>query len=265
MQTLSLLGDFCGGKAHKGMSEMATNIWLRSGEKIKAIFESDVENLQTYSFTIVGHSLGAGVACLLQIKCYKELLLGPNRIVKCYGFAPPPTFCWGSDTDHVDESIQRAIDNTTCYIHDNDCVPLLSVMSIRRFSVLMDTVDNHTEHIWFYKRFQMFWEWKAIPTPIIDEIAYVEKEKVSTMECCDGASKLIIPAKTIIWMKKQNSITTSTSNSSKVSSNSSYIATGCTPQSIADLNIYCWYVFMVHVDVVLFTKMNSCSDAPFVL
>ena len=241
---LSFLGDFCGGKAHKGMSEMAINIWLRSGDKIKAIFDNDVENLQAYSFTIVGHSLGAGVACLLQIKCYKEALLGPNRIVKCYGFAPPPTFCWDSDTGNIDESIQRAIDNTTCYIHDNDCVPLLSVMSIRRFSVLMDTVDNHTEHIWFYKRFQMFWEWKPIPTPITDEIAYVEKEKVSAMECCDGASKLIIPAKTIIWMKKQISTTTSTTISSQVSTNSSYIASSCTPQSIADLNIFCWYVFM---------------------
>lgn len=216
------------------MSEMATNIWLRSGEKIKAIFESDVENLKSYSFTIVGHSLGAGVACLLQIKCYKELLLGANRIVKCYGFAPPPTFCWDSSSDKIDSSVQQAIDNTTCYIHDNDCVPLMSVMSIRRFSVLMDTIDNHTENIWFYKRFQIFWEWKPIPKSIIDEIKSVEMEKVATMKCCDGASKLVIPAKTIIWMKKQHSSNDSTT--------SAYVASGCGPESIADLNIFCWYV-----------------------
>lgn len=224
------------------MSEMATNIWLRSGEKIMAIFESDGEQLKSYSFTIVGHSLGAGVACLLQIKCYRELLLGPNRIVKCYGFAPPPTFFWDSNSN-IHESIQRAIDNTTCYIHDNDCVPLLSVMSIRRFSVLMDTVDNHTENIWFYKRFQIFWEWTQIPKPIIDEITSVEKEKVSTMACCDGASKLTIPAKIIIWMKKQPSTTPLTTKSiNNASTTGNYIATGCTPQSIADLNIFCWYV-----------------------
>ena len=251
---LSSSGDFCGGKAHKGMSEMATNIWLRSGDKIKAIFESDEENLKSYTFTIVGHSLGAGVACLLQIKCYKELLLGPNRVVKCYGFAPPPTFCWDSKSI-IDESIQRAIDNTTCYVHDNDCVPLLSVMSIRRFSVLMDTIDNHTEHIWFYKRFQIFWEWKSIPQPLIDEITFVEKEKLSTMECCDGASKLIIPSKIIIWMKKQPSTTTaSTTNNSSASSTGNYIATGCTPQSIADLNIFCWYVIC---DDLLITNFHA--------
>jgi hypothetical protein len=236
------VGDFCGGKAHKGMSEMATNIWMRSGEKIKAIFESDTEQLQSYSFTIVGHSLGAGVACLLQIKCHKELLLGPNRIVKCYGFAPPPTFCWDTCTN-IDESILRAIDNTTCYVHDNDCVPYMSVMSIRRFSVLMDTIDNHTEHIWFYKRFQIFWEWKPIPKAIIDEITTVEKEKVSTMECCGGASKLIIPAKIIIWMKKLSSSTTTTTDNDNGNTTVSYIATGCTPQTLADLNIFCWYVY----------------------
>jgi Lipase (class 3) len=219
-----LKGDFCGGKAHKGMSEMANNIWLRSGEKIISIFESD-ETIQNYSFSIVGHSLGAGVACLLQIKCYKEDLFGPDRVVKCYGFAPPPTFCY--DEQHHDSSIQRAIDNTICYVHDNDCVPLLSVMSVRRFSVLMDTVDNHTEHLWFYNRFLMFWGWKDIPTIIIDDVTGVEKEKVSTMKCCDGASKLMIPAKIIVWMKKD--VITGT-----------YTATGCSPQSVADLNIFFW-------------------------
>jgi Lipase (class 3) len=210
------------------MSEMANNIWARSGEKIKAMFDDEDEMLHDYSLVIVGHSLGAGVACLLQIKCYQEVLLGPKRTVKCYGFAPPPTFCL--DESNIDESIQRAIDNTTCYIHENDCVPLLSVASIRRFSVLMDTVDNHTEHIWFYNRFLFFWEWKAIPEPIVQEVTTVEKEKVSLIECCDGASKLVIPAKIIVWMKKD--CTTSASGT--------YVATGCSPQAIADLNIFCW-------------------------
>jgi Lipase (class 3) len=219
-------GDFCGCKAHKGMAEMANNIWLKSGEKIKAIFESS-EKLKSYSFTIVGHSLGAGVACLLQIKCYKEQLLGPNRVVKCYGFAPPPTFCL--DGMHSDDSacILRAIDNTICYIHDNDCVPLLSVTSIRRFAVLMDSIDNHTEHLWFYRRFQIFWNWKEVPAALLEDVKLAEEKKVATMKCCDGASKLIIPSKIVIWMKRN-------------SSNGKYDVYGCDPHTVADLNILFW-------------------------
>jgi surfactin synthase thioesterase subunit len=71
------------------MAEMATSIWTHSGDAICQLFEKEDE-VKDFSFTIVGHSLGAGVACLLQIKCYKESLLG-DRLVKCYGFAPPPT------------------------------------------------------------------------------------------------------------------------------------------------------------------------------
>jgi Lipase (class 3) len=229
-------GDFCGNKAHKGMAEMANNIWLRSGESIKALFENN-PRLRDYAFTIVGHSLGAGVACLLQIKCYKENLFGANRLVKCYGFAPPPTFCF--DGTHSDDSalIQRAIENTVCYIHDNDCVPLLSVMSIRRFAVLMDAVDDHTEHIWFYRRFQMFWGWKDIPPDLVEGVKHAEEKKVSTLQCCDGASNLMIPAKIVIWMKRNPSTKT-------------YDVFGCDSKSVADQNIFCWYDAVV-VDYVV--------------
>lgn len=74
---------------------MADSIWSHLGDKIIQLFEEDDE-LKDFSFTIVGHSLGAGAACLLNIKCYKENLFGA-RTVKCYGFVPPPTLC----TDHL--------------------------------------------------------------------------------------------------------------------------------------------------------------------
>lgn len=224
-------GDYCGCKAHKGMAEMANNIWIRSGESIKELFEINPK-VRDYAFTIVGHSLGAGVACLLQIKCYKEKLLGPDRVVKCYGFAPPPTFCL--EGIHSDDSalIQRAIENTICYIHDNDCVPLLSVMSVRRFAGLMDAVDDQTENMWFYRRFQIFWGWKEIPTDLVEGVKFAERNKVSTMGCCEGASKLVIPAKIVIWMKRNPST-------------GSYDVFGCDSKSVADLNIFCWYVLVV--------------------
>lgn len=215
------LGDYCGcGKAHKGIAEMADNVWNESGSKILELFENNV-GLKDFTFVITGHSLGAGAACLLNLKCYTEKLLG-NRLVKCYGFAPPPTWCTNKDAK-TDPLIQRAIDNTLCYIHDNDCVPLLSVTCIRRLATLMDTVDNRTEHIWAYRRWKMFWEFEPIPQELVGDVKAVEACKEFTRT--NGASRLVIPAKMVIWMKK-NSV-------------GSYEGYGCDPHSIADMNIFC--------------------------
>jgi Lipase (class 3) len=206
------------------MAEMANNIWSGSGDKITRLFE-DEDELKDFSFVIVGHSLGAGVACLLQIKCYKEKLLG-DRTVKCFGFAPPPTFCTDmllKDSEDA-ASIQRAIDHTLCYIHDNDCVPFMSVMAIRRLATLMDTVDNRTEHMWAFRRFKIFWEWEMIPQELVDDVKAAEENKAA-VKCCAGASRLIIPAKMIVWMKKNFA--------------GSYEGFGCDPGAVADLNIFC--------------------------
>jgi hypothetical protein len=123
--------------------------------------------------------------------------------VKYYGFAPPPTLCTDELKDGSEDAafIQRAIDNTLCYIHDNDCVPFLSVMRIRRLATLMDTVDNRTEHMWAFRRFKIFWEWEPIPRELIDDVMLAEANKEG-VQCCGGASRLIIPAKMVIWMKK---------------------------------------------------------------
>jgi hypothetical protein len=206
------------------MAQMADSIWSQSGDKIIKLFDEEDE-LKDFSFTIVGHSLGAGAACLLNIKCYKENLLG-DRTVKCYGFAPPPTLC----TDELQEgskdaaSIQKAIDNTLCYIHDNDCVPFLSVMCIRRLATLMDTVDNRTEHMWAFRRFKIFWEWEKIPQELIDDVKLAEANKEG-VKSCNGASRLIIPAKLVVWMKKNFA--------------GSYEGFGCDPSAVADLNVFC--------------------------
>lgn len=63
----------------------------------------------------------------------------------------------------------------------------------------MDTVDNQTEHMWAFRRFKIFWEWEKIPQEIIDDVKLAEANKVS-VKCCEGASRLIIPAKLVVWM-----------------------------------------------------------------
>lgn len=203
---------------------MAENIWKHSGDKILKLCEDDDE-IHDFSFVIVGHSLGAGAACLLNVKCHAEQLLG-DRTVKCYGFAPPPTLCIDDlqKDSKVAAVVREAVDNCLCYVHDNDCIPLLSVVCIRRLATLLDTVDNRTEHLWAFKRWKLFWEFDKIPQEIFDDVKAVEERK-REIESGKGASKLIIPTKLVVWMKKNFAGT--------------FDAFGCDPNDIADLNIFC--------------------------
>jgi len=204
---------------------MANAVWSSSGDAIIQLFKDDPE-LKDYTFVIVGHSLGAGTATLLNVKVHLEKPLG-DRKVKCYGFAPPPTYCVDKDLKDpaAAASIQRAIDNCIGYIHDNDCVPFLSVTCIRRLATLMDTVDNKTEHMWFYKRFRLFWEYDEIPEDLMEDVKLAEQNSTVTTRAIDGASKLEIPARVIIWAKKNFA--------------GCFEAIGCNPSKIADLNVFC--------------------------
>jgi len=204
------------------MAEVADNIWAASGEKILKLFEE--EELSDYSFTILGHSLGAGAACLLNVKCHFEQLFG-DRVVKCFGFAPPPTLCRDGLAKDSKEAalVQKAYDNCICYIHDNDCIPLLSVVCIRRLATLMDTVDNRSEHLWAARRWKIFWEYEKIPQEIVDDVKAVEQRE-RAVEANKGASKLTIPTRLVVWMRQNFAGT--------------YEAFGCDPNAVADLNIF---------------------------
>jgi len=205
--------EYCGGRAHKGIAEQADHIWDESGYRIQEV----LADFPDYSFVLVGHSLGAGAACLLHIKIYCESLMS-GRTVRCYGFAPPPTYCAAREPS---KAIQDAIQNCVCYVHDNDCVPLLSISSIRRLADLMDAVDNQTEHIWFWRRFRIFWEFDAVPQMIIEAVTNISRdEKKRTI----GESEMIIPARVVVWMKKNFA--------------GQFEALACPPSAIAKLDVF---------------------------
>eukprot|EP00957_Ditylum_brightwellii_P135729 10350175-Ditylum_brightwellii.AAC.1 len=218
------LGDFCHGKAHKGMAEMADNLWNVSSEKILKLFER--EEFKDYGFTITGHSLGAGVASLLNIKCHVEELVG-TRSVKCFVFAPPPVFCLHEDEErsqNITSSIQKAIADCVCYIHDNDCIPFLSVTFIRRLAYVLDAVDNKTQLMWPLQRFKIFWELQDIPQDIIESVKKTRKENLQR-SLVEGESPLVAPARIVVWMIKN------------VDDNT-FTGIGCKPETLRDLNIF---------------------------
>ncbi|KAL7530505.1 hypothetical protein ACHAXR_003533 [Thalassiosira sp. AJA248-18] len=195
--------DFCLGLAHHGMADMAEKVWEVSGKVINSLFLED--ELKDYGFIITGHSLGAGVACLLNIMCHVNKLVGKRKVM-CYGFAPPPTYspCNLDDTGDgkpdPPDLVKQAIQNCTAYIHDNDAVPFLLISSIRRLALILDAVDNKTENMWFYDRWKVCHEWKDIPREIhkaVAEAANIELKFV------DGECNMIIPARSVIWAKKK--------------------------------------------------------------
>lgn len=194
--------NFCFCQAHQGMCEMANNVWEASGNQINTLFAED--KLKDYGFVITGHSLGAGVACLLNIKCHVEQLVG-KRPIQCYGFAPPPTFspcnpdATGDGNLDPPALVTDAINNCIAYIHDNDAVPFLSISSVRKLASLLDAVDNVTEHMWFWNRWKIFHEYKEVPQEIFDSVAKANNREDKEV---DGECKMLIPAKSVIWMKK---------------------------------------------------------------
>lgn len=77
------------------------------------------------------------------MKCHVEDLLG-ERQVRFYGFAAPPVFNLdeGNRDPATVGSINSAIDNSTCFINGDDCVPFLSELSVSRLSAQIKTVDD---------------------------------------------------------------------------------------------------------------------------
>ena len=140
---------------------MANNLWKESAEKVTAL----MEEYPDYKLIITGHSLGAGTSCLLTVKLYSEGVF-KNREVKCFAFAPPPTY-YPKNANAPSNAVQKAMENTVAYINDNDVVPFLSVSAVRRMVNLLDAVDNQTEHIWFWKRWKIFYEYDTIPEDLV--------------------------------------------------------------------------------------------------
>lgn len=115
--------NFCLCLAHQGMADMANDLWDVAGDQVCELFKE--EELKDYGFIITGHSLGAGVSCLLNITVLVDQLVG-KRKVTCYGFAPPLAL------------VLEAIQNCIAYIHNNDAVSfLLSVSSVHRLPLYL--------------------------------------------------------------------------------------------------------------------------------
>ena len=218
--------DYCSGQAHQGMAEMADNIWNESGDAILNIIKD--EKYKGYTFVVTGHSLGAGTACLLNLKLHVEELLESSWPIRCYAFAPPPTFLVNpnvsDDQQHHSPKIEEAIKNTVAYIHDNDVVPHLSVSAVRRLAFLFDAVDQQSAKLRFWQRWRIFYEYDEIPDNFTRGVVMKAAEGMGPTRAVQGACELIIPARVVVWCD-QNEL-------------GKFEAIACDPKKVAQGHVY---------------------------
>ena len=87
-----------------------------------------------YSLTICGHSLGAGVSCLLGVMI-KNLL--PNLSLKVYAYATPS--CLSLD------ACINCQDYITSIVNNNDIVPRISLLNVRTMNKFFNLIDSKLE------------------------------------------------------------------------------------------------------------------------
>lgn len=186
---------FCAGVAHSGIAERAVSLWVN----VKVATLDALKKNPGYDLVITGHSLGAGAAALLALKLNYEKSKPGSPLegvkVKCFAYAPPPVY-FQTDKTQAKE-ITEAMKNTHAFIHQNDCVPFLSVDGVRRLTDTVTEVDRLT--LWKpVRRTLMAAGIKVIPQNIVDVIAYGSRD----LPPVANAKRLAIPAPFVMWMRR---------------------------------------------------------------
>jgi hypothetical protein len=176
---------FLDGKAHEGIRNQANQIWDFVGSRVKAA----LLKYPKYDFIITGHSLGAGVACLLALKCESEKLVEPTTTVRCYSYASPPVF------GPLENAPQKVVANTINYINDDDTVSFLSGWNIRQLLACMQAVGKTVNF------------WNSLPlligrTKPSPELIYAVKTAAAKQfPDKENVPQLFIPCSEVVWMR----------------------------------------------------------------
>ena len=144
-----------------------------------------------YDFIITGHSLGAGVACLLALKCEHEQLVGSTTTVRCYSYASPPVF------GPLENAPKKAVANTINYINNDDCVSFISGWNIRQMLACMQAVGK-TVHWWSPNRILLA---TGLTKPSPELIDAVNKAAAQKFPDKKKVPQLFIPCSEVVWMR----------------------------------------------------------------
>ena len=187
-------GSFCGGEAHSEMAIMAERLWDFVGPTILRL----LEEYPSYSLTLTGHSLGGGVAGLLNILIHQndgERVRG--SLVECFTFAAPPTFT------PLEAVPRQALEASVNYIHERDVVPFLSVDSVRHLFNCIRAIDEQAFS--WTQRMKLATGYTLPDQSLIDAVREANENRLVTKP---GAPVLVVPAKANIWLREDGEIGT---------------------------------------------------------
>jgi Lipase (class 3) len=166
---------------------MAERVWDVSGHRLT----SELDKYPEYDLILTGHSLGAGAACLLNIKLHEnERSLINGRRVRCFAYASPPVFSPLS-------AIPEAMNACTNYIHERDVVPFLSMDSLRHWLASVKAIQDYTDKMNILDRWSLATGIKDIEKEVKEIINRGRHERLPSLE---GAPLLSVPAATNVWM-----------------------------------------------------------------
>ncbi|KAA8492585.1 hypothetical protein FVE85_8092 [Porphyridium purpureum] len=134
------------GEAHAGFVRSAAALYAF---KLDHYLNDLIALYPSYTLVVTGHSLGAGTAtCLLMFMLHQNAkcreLAHAGRL-KCYNFAPPPSFRpfdeegKGAFPSEMAELVHKCIFN---FAHSDDIVPKLSVWSVVKVLDELVSIDS---------------------------------------------------------------------------------------------------------------------------
>lgn len=170
------------------MANMAERVWNAAGPTVLRMLDEN----PTYTLAIAGHSLGAGVATLLNILLHqnaRELVRG--RAVVCFAFAAPPTY---TPLAKVPEAALAACTN---YIHERDVVPFLSVDAVRHLFNCVSAIEE--QKFSWTQRMQLMTGYTEPDDELIDVVRRANENRLLTKP---GAPLLAVPARTNVWVRE---------------------------------------------------------------
>lgn len=188
------------GQAHEGMASMAEEVWKVAGPSIVQTLEAHPD----YELVIVGHSLGAGTACLLTMLLQDDysdensdnstgLCLPPGTSIRCVAFAAPPVLAPTTSNDHHNKYSQKIVN----VIHEHDVVPFLSVYSVRYLIASLEAVRRVAKDVPWRQRLAML-VGSEPPCPSLMKCLPEE----SSITAKPGAPRLQVPAHQTLYLKQ---------------------------------------------------------------
>ena len=217
------------------MADQTDKLWEVVGEIVKERLSSN----PGYDLIICGHSLGGGVACLLTIKLYTENLLrikkqtespssrwkiqwqfpsppasfdsyddSPTNTItpkiRCYAYGPPAMFCLDNSLP-PSIALEKAISSIVCYIHDDDCVPTISLSYLRSLRRSLENIHYGNSNL--LDRFGMILGNDDPPQELVDDVQQASRSGVDAEFPFDETpnetpnENSFLPASRIIWMR----------------------------------------------------------------